>query len=97
MPHAKMNKLLARADAPFEIKLESPGATGYEWKAIYDPGALALLGRRHIPNMKRMGASGEEVFRFRPLSQGKYEILFSLSRPWETRCVEQMKYAVHVK
>jgi len=46
--------------------------------------------------MRRMGAGAVEVFRFRPLSQGKHEIRFVLLRPWEDEPVEQTKYAVRI-
>ncbi len=96
MVRTKTNVLDARADAPFEIKLRSPMTAGYEWKPDFDRTALSLLSRRRVANMKRMGASAVEIFRFRPCSQGEYKIRFVLSRPWEEKPIERTNYAVRV-
>ena len=84
-------------DAPFEIELKSKGSSGFEWRPNFDPDALTLLGRRQIPNIKKMGASGKVIFRFQPRLRGDYEIDFALMRSWEEEMVEHRKFLLHVE
>jgi predicted secreted protein len=90
------NRMNVKLDAPFEIELKSPGTSGFEWKPDFNPTALKLLERRLVPNLKKMGASGKVIFRFRPLSPGDHEIHFALMRPWEDEVAEHREVILHV-
>jgi predicted secreted protein len=96
MPQGGANVLDTRADAPFEIRLRSPLTAGYEWKADFDPVAFSLVSRHRVASLKDIGASAVEIFRFRPLSQGQYEIRFVLQRAWESKPVDETKVAVRI-
>ena len=83
-------------DMPLEIKLRSYGASGYEWRAVFDPRSFCLQDHSRVPNLKEFGARGTEVFRFKPITVGDHEISFELIRPVEDKAVERKEYLVHV-
>jgi predicted secreted protein len=85
-----------KLDAPFEIQLKSPGTSGFEWAPDFNLTAFTLLESRQVPNLKKMGASGKVIFRFRPLSRGDYAIRFALMRPWEDEVAEHLEVSLHV-
>ena len=73
----------SRVGEPFTIRLQSNPTTGFEWQAIFDPAAVALVDRKFDPGAGGIGGGGEEVLTFRPLRAGRATITFDLRRPWE--------------
>ncbi len=82
---------------PIEVELRSPGASGYVWSAMYDGTRVSLLEKHRKANLKRMGASAKEIFRFAALAAGDHQIHFMLRRPWEDEPVEQRDLVLHVR
>ncbi|MCE1255577.1 MAG: protease inhibitor I42 family protein [Anaerolineae bacterium] len=76
--------------------LNSRGAAGYEWQAMFDPAHVRLITKQRIVNRKALGAHAKIIFNFQPLVKGDYEINFILNRPWENTPIEQKLYLLHV-
>ena len=94
---ARVTVMKAKVNTPVEISLKTPGAAGYEWTPVFDTLAIDLVERRKEFDQNNLGASAKEVFRFRPLTKGDYEIKFALSRPWEETVVDQREISLHVE
>jgi predicted secreted protein len=84
-------------DEPVDVELAAPGSSGYRWKASFDDTRIALVGERWKSNMKSMGASAKQIFRFQPRAAGDHEIVFSLERPWEHSIVETRGFVIHAR
>ncbi len=91
-----MDELNAKLNQPFEIALASKALSGYEWKPVFNTVGLKLLGMRHVRGKQTFGASGKEVFKFKAVKPGNYDICFELKRPFENSAVERKNFALHV-
>jgi predicted secreted protein len=71
----------------FSIILDSNPTTGYAWKliAMPDPAIVRFESRDFIPSSSRLGAAGEEVWRFRTIGPGYQRIEFHYIRSFEEK------------
>jgi len=83
----------------FTVALQSIATTGYVWKIESLPGAIQLVGTEteRAAGEARPGDSTRQVFRFRALAAGEYELAFALARPWENRARESRVVSVQVR
>ncbi|MFA5646231.1 MAG: protease inhibitor I42 family protein [Candidatus Ratteibacteria bacterium] len=84
----------------FSIILDSNPTTGYAWQliAIPDPAIVRLESRDFIPSSSsRLGAAGEEVWRFRTIGPGYQRIEFHYIRAFEEKGSPIETRAVYIK
>jgi predicted secreted protein len=81
----------------FSVRLESTPTTGYVWVVDSLPNGLDLLGNEHEPpgGGPMPGGTQDQVFLFRALAAGEYQIDFSLKRQWESQAIQT--HSVRVK
>jgi predicted secreted protein len=91
------DSITVAADDEFTISLQSIG-TGYLWKVESLPDAIQLLGTENEKPADdvKPGDSTNQIFRFRALKTGDYQIRFMLSRPWENKAIETKTVRVKV-
>jgi predicted secreted protein len=82
----------------FTISLKSIATAGYLWKIESLPAAIELV---RTENEKpagdaRPGDSTGQVFQFRTLKRGEYQVTFTLARPWENKGIESKTVTVQV-
>jgi uncharacterized protein YggE/predicted secreted protein len=75
----------ASANEEFQITLDSNPSTGYQWQVrSIDETVARLVNDEYIPPASGLvGASGEQVFTFEALEEGKTTIKLEYVRPWE--------------
>jgi inhibitor of cysteine peptidase len=84
------NVVQAKVGQEFEVKLEANHTTGYRWDLVkpVDTNAVKLVSESYSSKVKgRVGAGGEETWRFKALKAGETPIGFKHVRPWETNAV----------
>lgn len=83
------------------IALESNPTTGYSWQASFDSAALELVEQTYelgdYANEGAVGAGGTELFRFKALESGTFQITFDYERPWEDESIDQKTFTVEIK
>lgn len=94
-PPLKQKRVFSGSEAPFAMKvgdefvltLESNPSTGYLWRLAEKPDentvTLVSSEYRAVPDTKRVGAGGNEVWTFRAKGKGKAAINLIYVRPWE--------------
>ena len=82
------------AGEEFAIALEGNPTTGYTWQVHTDSRHLELLDQTFVRGGERVGAGGQEVFRFRVLAAGETEIACEYRRPWEEEVLESKLFRV---
>ena len=67
------------------ITLDSNATTGYSWSlARLDPGVLEKAHQEYVaPRTSRVGAGGQEVWKFKARSAGTTPLRLEYRRPWE--------------
>lgn len=86
--------LTTKVGEPFEVRLRARLTSGFSWQALYDPDALEFLDRRTVHGNQAVGASGEEILRFRAKRFGEHSLHFALGRPWDKGPHECVTYTV---
>ena len=73
-------------DGSFKITLEENGSTGYLWDyTVSEENALNLVSEESFSFSPGMaGAPIEKEWTFKALKAGKYTLLYTYRRPWET-------------
>jgi inhibitor of cysteine peptidase len=70
----------------FAITLESNRTTGYQWQLArpLDEAIVRLVGSEYkLPETRRLGAGGKEVWTFKVVGQGQTTIEMVYLRVWE--------------
>jgi inhibitor of cysteine peptidase len=72
----------------FDVKLESNKTTGYSWVLMITDsnpdGVVVEMGHDYIsPETGRLGAGGHEVWNFKTMQAGFFNLVFNYTRPWE--------------
>ena len=84
----------------FIIALDSNPTTGYSWQVSFDTTALELIEQTYelgeYAKEGIVGAGGTELFRFKALKSGDFQITFDYQRPWEDESIDQMIFTVEV-
>ena len=69
------------------VMLESNPTTGFSWSEdaqISDPAVLEQVSHEYVaPDSEMVGATGQEVWKFKALKEGKATVYMEYSRPWE--------------
>ena len=82
---------------PFSITLKSNPTTGYRWQAGFNKRAIQLVKETYEkPSTKLLGASGQQVFVFRPLKTGETKIEMIYKRPWEKSFAQRQVYRIKI-
>lgn len=75
----------------FDVKLESNKTTGYSWTVMITDmnpdGIVSDMGNEYIEQPKEgrvLGAGGYELWHFKTLDRGFFNLVFHYARPWET-------------
>jgi inhibitor of cysteine peptidase len=88
----KLNKsfhgqqVIVKPQMEFEISLPANPSTGFTWTVVDSQNSIV----RQVDDVKfnaesaKMGASGEQVFRFIASQPGKTQLKLVYHRPWET-------------
>lgn len=86
-----------RVGEEFEISLPANPTTGYSWKVDYDSALLNLNSSEYIvPSSRALGARGNSIFLFTPLSPGRTTIYFVYKRSWENIVADTRSYQVDI-
>jgi len=94
----KMDRIEARVDQPFEIRLQSNPTTGYQWFADYDYLLLSLESQDfERGESDALGASGTAILVFRPLFPGKTKVSLVYRRPWENIVADTRTYLIDIQ
>ncbi|NPV63207.1 MAG: hypothetical protein HPY61_11375 [Methanotrichaceae archaeon] len=94
----KMDKINARVNEPFTIRLRANPTTGYQWYADYDYYLLSLEAEDfERGSSAALGASGTYVLAFKPLRPGKTTISLVYRRPWENIVADTRTYLVDIE
>lgn len=82
------------------VRLPANPTTGYSWNLrISDKGILNQENADYHPsqnNGKRVGAGGEQYWKFRARKSGTTKLLFSYARPWEKGVPPSSQYQWNV-
>jgi inhibitor of cysteine peptidase len=82
----------------FQIAVESNPSTGYSWSASFDKASLELVKTTFKEGSSGLvGAPGVQVFEFKGLKKGSFEVKLDYLRPWEGQSIKQATYTVMVK
>ncbi|HNX68226.1 MAG TPA: protease inhibitor I42 family protein [Candidatus Omnitrophota bacterium] len=76
----------ARIGEEFMIVLQGNATTGYGWQLRFpdEEKTIALVESKYIPSdTRRVGAPGDQEYRFRALKTGEVKIDLAYRRPWE--------------
>lgn len=76
----------ATTGTEFSFTLASNPTTGYHWELAspLDQKLLTLVTNEYVrPNTRLVGAGGNEVWKFKAISEGKTQIDLKYVRPWE--------------
>lgn len=77
----------------FDVKLTSNKSTGYSWSVMITDmnpdGVVSEMGNEYIQPQNEgdrpvLGASGYELWHFKTLDKGFFNLVFHYARPWET-------------
>ncbi len=80
----------------FTISLKSNPSTGYKWQAGFNKNVIELVKETYEkPSAKLLGASGQQVFVFRPVKTGETKIEMIYKRRWEKSFAQRQVY--HIK
>jgi predicted secreted protein len=85
--------LRTRVGEPFTIRFRSGPAAG-GWQALYDPGAVKLVGRTFQPDPGGVGGTGEEVLTFQATRAGHVAITLALTGPGEKGSQDARVYEI---
>lgn len=83
-----------RSGDEFSISLTSNPSTGFLWKMTLPEGQkiVTFLGSEHAVSQQMMpGVPGQEVFKFKAMTQGETKADFVYKRPWETKTAPARK------
>jgi predicted secreted protein len=80
----------------FVVALEGNPSTGYTWQVSADEQYLTLLAQEFEPHGEGVGASGQEIFRFRALSPGQATITCEYRRPWDRAARDTASFEVRI-
>lgn len=90
-----------KAGSKFIIALKENATTGYSWTyKISDKKGIALYSEQGLDPVKDTGLVGsgiDKVWEFDALKAGKYTITYQYKRPFETKAIETLTYAVVVQ
>lgn len=89
-------KARVRAGEPLEIRLPAIGATGNVWTVHTDSNRVQVLGHEKRPSETSFGGGGEEVFRLRPVGEGRSVVRFRLGAPWRKVSAEEHELQLDV-
>jgi predicted secreted protein len=72
----------------FDVKLESNKTTGYSWVLMITDsnpdGVVVEMGNEYInPETDLRGAPGHELWHFKTMQAGFFNLVFNYTRPWE--------------
>lgn len=84
---AETNAITVTAGEKFRISLPYNSSTGYKWQFPTAPDAklIKLVNTEYSrSNPKAIGSGGDETWTFKALAEGKTELKFAYSRPWES-------------
>jgi inhibitor of cysteine peptidase len=82
----------------FQIAIESNPTTGYSWSASFDKASLELVKITFREGSSGLvGAPSTQVFEFKGLKKGSFEVKLDYLRPWEGQSIKQATYTVVVK
>lgn len=82
----------------FQIVIESNPTTGYSWSASFDKAGLELVKTTFKEGSSGLvGAPSMQVFEFKGLKKGTFEVKLDYLRPWEGQSIKQATYTVVVK
>jgi predicted secreted protein len=90
------------AGKQFSITLAANHTTGYSWRLVspLDPALLKQISNVYSePTSGAVGASGEEVWTFESVAQGKVALNFEYVRPFEkdVKAVKTARYSVSIE
>ena len=83
----------------FKVELIANAGTGMAWSAVLPKGApLEQVGEPATRPIDRgvMGGRVQWQFTFRPVGEGRCDIVFNLGRPWETGVAPAKTATLHV-
>ncbi len=82
----------------FQIVIESNPTTGYSWSATFDKTGLELAKTTFKETSSGLvGAPSMQIFQFKGLKKGTFEVKLDYLRPWEGQSIKQATYTVVVK
>jgi inhibitor of cysteine peptidase len=99
---AGVEQIRVLAGKQFSITLAANHTTGFSWRltTTLDPATLKQISSDfHAPASDALGASGEEVWTFESVAQGRVELDFEYLRPFEkdAKPVKRAKYSVVIE
>ena len=82
---SSQERIVTKQGETFVVRLESTPTSGYVWEMQALPSGLASEGSaiEQPRSLQQPGDSAVQVFRFRAMSSGEYELHFVLKRKWE--------------
>ena len=86
--------LQAERGKELEITLDANPTTGHSWEAAFDQEHLVMVRQEYRAASDRIGGGGEAKFTFRPIKQGRTNVVLRYMRPWEREAVEILTYEV---
>jgi predicted secreted protein len=90
-----------KAGSKFIVALKENGTTGYSWTyKISNKKGIALYSEQGLDPVKDTGLVGvgiDKVWEFDALKAGKYTITYQYKRPFETKAIETLTYAVVIQ
>ncbi len=90
-----------KAGSKFIVALKENATTGYSWTyKISDKKGIALYSEQGLDPVKDTGLVGagiDKVWEFDALKAGKYTITYQYKRPFETKAIETLTYAVVIQ
>ena len=87
----------ATVGEPVTIELAATPTTGYQWRSVDPPAALALIDHGFTPAGASPGDGGVQWFRFQAREVGRFTLAFVLKRAWEDDPVNSQTVVVEVR
>lgn len=83
----------------FSVRLESTPTTGYLWKLTVLPSGLSAEGStvEKQSGSEKPGDSSLQVFQFRAVASGTYQLEFVLKRSWEQTPIKTQRMTITVR
>jgi inhibitor of cysteine peptidase len=82
----------------FTIALESNPTSGYRWLPAFNTSIINLISHDFQPTSPRLiGSSGNDIFKFKAISNGTATLKVFYKRGWEVQIVEEKIFYIDVK
>lgn len=91
--------IVAAVGDVFSVRLKSTPTTGYLWQIAMLPSGLSAEGSatEKQSGFEKPGDSGVQIFQFRAVVSGDYQIEFVLKRSWEQTPIETRRSTITVR